>query len=129
MSKVQFIKTPTGDELAVLPRAEFEQLRKLADEGCEDRGTARLAQAALDAVERGDEIILPAETADRLAAGYNPIRVVREWRGLSQAGLSAAAGIGQGYLSDLEKGRRRGPAELMKKLARALNVPLDLLIP
>ena len=31
MSKVQFIRTPKGESLAVLPRAEYEALAKVAD--------------------------------------------------------------------------------------------------
>jgi transcriptional regulator with XRE-family HTH domain len=31
-------------------------------------------------------------------------------------------------LSEIETGRRKGPAELQKKFARALGVPMDLLI-
>jgi hypothetical protein len=31
-------------------------------------------------------------------------------------------------LSELETGRRRGPARLLAKIARKLRVPLDLLV-
>jgi transcriptional regulator with XRE-family HTH domain len=31
-------------------------------------------------------------------------------------------------LSEIETGKRKGPAELQKKFARALGVPMDLLI-
>ena len=40
MAKVQFIKTPSGDELAVLPRADYERLATRAEERVEDIGTA-----------------------------------------------------------------------------------------
>ena len=33
-------------------------------------------------------------------------------------------GIGQGYLSDLENGRRSGTPETIAKLAQALDVPV-----
>jgi transcriptional regulator with XRE-family HTH domain len=36
--------------------------------------------------------------------------------------------ISQNYLSEIETGRRKGPAKLQKKFARALGVPIDLLI-
>ena len=42
--------------------------------------------------------------------------------------LAVAVGISQNYLSEIETGRRKGPAELQKKFARALGVPMDLLI-
>jgi transcriptional regulator with XRE-family HTH domain len=37
------------------------------------------------------------------------------------------AKIGQGYISDLERGRRKGTTAALKKIADALKVPLDLI--
>ena len=128
MTKVQIIKTPTGEELAVLPKAEYERLAARADERMEDLGTARLVTVAREAITAGRETVLTKEIADRLATGDNPIRVLREWRDMTQGELVVAVGITQPYLSDLESGRRRGPADLLKKIARALGVPLDLLV-
>ena len=70
----------------------------------------------------------PLAVADRLARGDNAVRVIREWRDMIQGELAVAVGISQNYLSEIETGRRKGPAELQKKLARALGVPVDLLI-
>jgi hypothetical protein len=36
--------------------------------------------------------------------------------------------FGQGYISDLESGRRKGTTAALKKIANTLNVPLDLLV-
>ena len=41
--------------------------------------------------------------------------------------LNFKTGIAQGYLSDLESGRRTGTPETMAKLAQALNVPAEWL--
>jgi len=128
MTKVQFLKID-GSEVAILPRADFERLRALADESEEDRGTRRLVRHARERIAEGGEPLLPKPVVDRLARGDNPIRVLREWREMTQAELVVAVGITQGYLSDLESGRRRGPAQLHRKIARALGVPLDLLVP
>lgn len=127
MTKVQFIKTTGGEELAVLPKAEYERL--IAADQDEDVATAKLVRRARTAVASGQEVLLPMAVVDRLAAGENPIRVLREWRKLTQADLVAKIGITQGYLSDLESGKRKGPVNLHQKLARALGVPIDLLLP
>src|SRR5207302_4562660 len=74
-------------------------------------------------------IVLPKAVVDRLAAGENPIRVLREWRDMTQVELVVSVGITQGYLSDLEAGNRKGPVALHQKIARALGVPIDLLLP
>jgi len=52
---------------------------------------------------------------------------VRNWRGETQLHLAAETGIGQGYLSDLEGGRRTGTPETIAKIAQALNVPVGWL--
>jgi DNA-binding XRE family transcriptional regulator len=122
---VRFEITPKG-EMAILPRAEYERLKALAGEAVEDAGTARLiARAKKDIAEGGP--LLPKEIVDRLADGGNPIRVLREFRGWTQVELVTAVGITQGYLSDLETGKRKGPLALHQKVARALGVPLELL--
>ena len=124
---VRFETTPSG-EVAILPRADYERLKKLADEAMEDTGTARLVARARKDVAGGTPL-LPKETVDRLANGENPIRVLREFRGYTQAELVVAVKITQGYLSDLETGKRKGPLQLHQKIARALNVPLELFAP
>ena len=71
--------------------------------------------------------LIPKEVVDRICAVENALRVVREWRGKTQLYISQKAKIGQGYISDLESGRRRGTITALKKIADALRVPLDLI--
>ena len=123
--KVKFATTQDG-EVAIIPRGEYERLKKLAQEAEEDAGTARLVARAKHDIANGAPLI-PKEVADRLANGENPVRVLREFRKYTQAELVVALGITQGYLSDLETEKRRGPMELHRKIARALQVPLELL--
>lgn len=125
---VQFIHTPGGDDLAVLPRNEYDRLVALAAEQQEDVSASRIVRNSVRALKEGRDVVLPKPVADRLANGDNAVRVVREWRGMVQGELAVAVGISQNYLSEIETGRRKGPAELQKKFARALGVPLDLLI-
>jgi len=126
---VRFQTTSTG-EVAILPRAEYERLiaRADANEAKEDTGTARLVARAKKEIAEGMPL-LPKETVDRLANGENPIRVLREFRNETQMELRMRVGITQGYLSDLETGKRKGPLALHQKIARALGVPLELLAP
>jgi len=127
VTKVQFIKTAGGEELAILPKSEYERLAKLVAD--EDIGTARIMRNARDKIVAGREVMVPKSVVDRLAARENPIRVLREWRAMTQAELAVAIGITQGYLSDLEAGKRKGPVALHQKIAQALGVPVDLLLP
>jgi DNA-binding XRE family transcriptional regulator len=127
-SNVQFIRTPGGGDLAVLPRNEYDRLVALAAEAQEDAGASRIVRNSMRALKEGREVVLPKAVADRLANGENAVRVIREWRDMVQGELAVAAGISQNYLSGIETGRRKGPADLQKKFARALGVPLDLLV-
>ncbi|HEX5863207.1 MAG TPA: helix-turn-helix transcriptional regulator [Casimicrobiaceae bacterium] len=125
--KVRFETTPDGD-VAIMRRSEYERLVALAAEAEENAGTARLvAQGRKDIAEGAP--LLPLAVADALANGENAIRVLRAFRDLTQMELAGMIGITQGYLSDLESGKRKGTLELHQKTARALGVPLDLLAP
>jgi DNA-binding XRE family transcriptional regulator len=127
-SNVQFIHTPGGDDLAVLSRNDYERLIALAAEAQEDAGASRIVRTSIRALKEGREVVLPKAVVDRLANGDNPVRVIREWRDMIQGELAVAVGISQNYLSEIETGRRKGPAELQKKFAQALRVPMELLI-
>ena len=65
---------------------------------------------------------------DRITGGENALRVLREWRGKTQLYISHKTNIGQGYISDLESGRRKGTTSALKKISDVLKVPLDLII-
>jgi hypothetical protein len=129
---VKFQKTPRG-EVAILPRKEYERLVARADEADEDAGTARIVARAKKEIAEGG-VLLPKDVVDRLAAGENPVRVLREWRerdtpdGMTQMYLSFKTGLSQGYISDIETGRRAGTAAALKLIASVLDVPLDLLV-
>jgi DNA-binding XRE family transcriptional regulator len=125
--KVKFKMTSDG-EMAIVPRAEYERLKALELEVEEDGGTARLVARAKREIAAGVPV-LPKEIVDRLANGENPLRVLRQFRGWTQAELATSEGvqITQNYLSDLETGKRKGPLALHRKFAQVLGVPLDLL--
>ena len=122
---VRFKMTNKG-EVAILPRKDYEALVAKARETDEDIGTARLVAHARKEIAAGTPLI-PKEIVDRIVAGENPLRVIRKWRGKTQRYISHKTNLGQGYISDLESGRRKGTTSALKKIADALKVPLDLI--
>ena len=72
-----------------------------------------------------DQERVPIGVVDRLITGENPVRVWREHRGRSLRQLAEQAGVGVGYLSQIENGERRGTVDTLKKIAAALDVDLD----
>ena len=112
----------TGAELVDDPdRAEFvvmtpEDLTELIEDA-----------AATAAYHRTrDQKSVPIGVVDRLIARENLIRVWSEHRGHSLRQLAERAGIGIGYLSQIENGERKGTVETLKKIAAALEVDLEI---
>ena len=124
---VRFQKTPRG-EVAILPRKDYEALIAKASEADEDAGTVRLVARARHEIGDGDPL-LPKDVLDRLANGEHPVRVLREWRDITQMYLSFKTNLSQSHISDIENGRRTGTAAALRLIANVLKVPLDLLVP
>ena len=99
-----------------------------------ERLTSEDAEAILSDEEHYDRATasndesFPIEVVDQLLAGQNPISVYRNYRGLTQNELAAAAGINAVYLSQIETGKRTGSAKTLAALAKALQVTVDDLI-
>ena len=125
--KPQFIKTEAGEELVVLTRTDYEDLLALAEMG-EDAGTARIIKQSQAAIAAGDEILVPGEVVHSISHGENAIKVVREWRGLTQAELARRNKVTKGYITKLEAGGTGSP-KVLKAIAKTLKVPVDLLLP
>lgn len=125
-NKVQIIKDDaTGKPaFAVLAWADYERLTTVTT------GGAPSAEALFDAAMAAGQGLdpLPDEFAGRIFDGENPVKVLREWRGLKQGELADKVNISRNYLSEIEGGK---PArmEVMARIARALGVLLDNLIP
>ena len=121
---VQVIEKNGQPEWAVLPYEEYQRLVAEAEmlQDIRDYDEARLILAS------GDEELIPSEVTYALLDGENPIRVWREYRGLTQQQVAETAGISKPYLSQLESGRRQGTTKVLAGIARALQVTLDDLV-
>lgn len=127
MSKPQIIRTPGGEELVVLPRAEYEALIQAADGGDEDAEDIAMFDARMAELSAGRDSPLPPEVSAALLRGATLVRALRDWRGIRQQELAARTGLGQGYLSDIERGRTQGSPEAREAIARALEAPVEWL--
>ncbi len=118
------------DDTVTLRRADYERLLE-ALEDAED--IAALEAAAAREQELGEEAAhadyLSAELVSRLLAGEHPVRIWREHRSLSQEELGCKAGIARSYLSEIEGRRKPGSLDAYRKLASALGLTVDDLLP
>jgi predicted transcriptional regulator len=80
-------------------------------------------------IASGSEEVIPAEVVARLDAGDSPIRVFREFRRMTQGQLAAAVDLDQSFISKIEAGTKHPTAANLGRLARALKVDADLLLP
>ena len=71
---------------------------------------------------------MPKNVVDHIANGENPVRVLREWRDVTQMYLSFMTNLSQDHISDIENGRRVGTVAALRLIANVLKVPLDLLV-
>lgn len=118
-SKPQIIYADGAPAFAVIPWEEYRRLLPEAQMSDEELLDLAMAEA---------EESFPAEVADRLLAGEIPIKVFRDYRGLTQRALAERVGINPVYLSQLETGRRQGGVATLRRIADALNVELDDLV-
>jgi transcriptional regulator with XRE-family HTH domain len=57
------------------------------------------------------------------------IKTLRQEKGLSQKALAEQVGVTDAYITMLESGKRKNPSlEILKKLAKALGVPVTALL-
>jgi ribosome-binding protein aMBF1 (putative translation factor) len=119
--EIQFIQTPNGDRLAVIPEAEYNRMIAVI----EDRQDREAVVEFNARKKAGEEEMIPAEFANRIIDGENKVRVWRDYRGLSARDLAEKAGISPSYLSQIEKGDRAGRFDTLKKIADALKIGVD----
>lgn len=120
---VQIIQKNGKPEWAVIP---YEDYRRLLEER-EMLQDIRDYDEARSALAGGEELI-PGEVTYAILDGQNPIRVWREYRGMTQQQVAEKAGISKPYLSQLESGQRKGTTQVLSAVARALHVSLDDLV-
>jgi hypothetical protein len=103
---VQIIERDGQPEWAIVPYEEYLQLLEQA-EMLED---IRDYDAVKSALERGEEELIPAEVVYAILDGVNPIKVWRDFRGLTQQELAE---------------KRKGSLRVLGKIAGVLKVDLE----
>jgi len=136
MTEIQIIRTPAGEELVLLTRADYEALlaakadleRQVAEyDALEDEALARIAEAAKAEAERDGYV--PGWLVLGRIRGLTPLQAARENAGLRQAELAAAAGVSQAEYSEIESGAKAGTDDVLARLAARLGVEVRRLRP
>jgi DNA-binding XRE family transcriptional regulator len=118
---VQTIDRNGKPEYVVLSWADYQALLEAA----EDAIDGATLNAFSKKLASGEEETIPAAVVDALLGGANPVKVWRDYRGLTQDALAAQAGISKAYLCQIETGKRGGAIKTLRNLATALGVSVD----
>ena len=113
----KLVITPEGEELAILPASEYEDLCDALAHG-----------TAMAEYRSGRDDGLTLEEVDAFIAAPTPLAFWRAKRGLTQAALAEAAGTTQPHVADLESGKHGGSLEVMATIAKALRIKVDDLV-
>lgn len=115
------ILSQTPDTVTV-SRRDWEGLLDQIDDQ-QDRKAIAVSERNL-----ADRVTFTAEETRRMVLDdVAALTILRERKGLTQAALAVSAGISKTYLNEIEKGKKPGSVEAIKKLAVALDVPMDVL--
>ncbi|HAH09279.1 MAG TPA: transcriptional regulator [Alphaproteobacteria bacterium] len=120
MDDVTYVKDEDGKAVAVI--VPIRKWRELLDEQHEDAVLVKRAKK----VDRS--LSIPLAYAQRDLAGENRIKVYREMRGLTRAALAAKVGSTTAHISQLETSVREGGKATLRKIAKALDLPLSVLV-
>ena len=113
-----------GEELAILPMADYRNLLEMAEE----QDDIRAAITAEKRREAGEEYV-PSAMVNRIVDGENALRVWREYRQISLTKLSDLTGVNKSTVSQLENGKAFGRPATWRALADALDVTVDDILP
>lgn len=127
MNAPQIIKTSTGEELVVIPKADYEALLHAAEEAVQDAADVAIYDERK--AELKTEKPLPAAVTMDILRGSSRLKALRNWRNLTQADLATAIGVSQGFLSDLESNRRKPSPQTSAMLAKTLDIPGEWIEP
>ncbi|SFK63579.1 helix-turn-helix domain-containing protein [Methylorubrum salsuginis] len=118
-------RTPSGEAIVILPEAEFERLRELA----EDALDARAVDASEARLQAGTEELLDEAALDALRAAPSPLAFWRERRGMAASALAQDTAIEPELLAAIERGERAADPATTARLAKILGIDAEDLMP
>jgi DNA-binding XRE family transcriptional regulator len=110
-----------GKSYVQMPYEDYESLLERLEDA-EDICTIREAISS-------DEEKIPFELVKKEMNGENPVKIYREYRGLTQQQLANKSGVNRVYITQIENGKKPGSVNAYKALSKTLNIDMEILIP
>jgi DNA-binding XRE family transcriptional regulator len=120
------VKKAEGDAAAGVGSNSLVRYREAAEESYD---ILSVVQADLNLVMGRDEWLPGGMVKRRLVDRENPVILWREHRGMTQKALAAKVKMTAAQLSEIENGKKSGSIKTLQKLAKALGVSVDDLLP
>jgi predicted XRE-type DNA-binding protein len=117
-----------GAEMVLLTRAEFDALMQRIEDAEENAELVAIYDERMARLKAGISVVLPPEVSMRVLKGEGILKALRNWRGMTQAEVAEKTGFTQGYLSDLEAGKREGTAQTLRMIAQAPDIDPVMLV-
>ncbi len=111
----QIIELDGKPAFAVVPFSEWAALHSRLE----------ILQDIADAKTAGDTENFPTKFADRLLSGDSPLKVWREYRGMTLQTLGQRCAVTRQMLSMIEHGKAKPSVNLLTKLADALGCGME----
>lgn len=127
MDEPQIIKSPSGEEMVVLSRKEYDELLDALSEAEEELADIATLDCRKLEILSGATAVLPAAVSQSILQGSGRLRALRLWRGVSETEMAAVLGVGQAELQSLEEQRTPLPPDRLARVAEKLSVPTEWL--
>lgn len=139
MERPQIIHSPTGEEMVVLSRSDYDDILNalppaklasaLAFDDEDDETPDEIARAIEICEEEqrklreGKSSLVPAEVVHAiLFDAINPIRAWRTYKGWSTERLAKKARLARTTVAQMETGKRKGTVAAYQAIAKALGI-------
>jgi transcriptional regulator with XRE-family HTH domain len=111
----QRIKSPSGDEMVILPVKVYDAMVEALGGRREDAADIAAADEIMARIEGGQEATFPLDVVKKMRS-QNRVAVLRDYWGMTQKHLAELAGTDPMYISQIETGRARGGLDVMRNI-------------
>ena len=122
MDEPQIIRTPSGEEMVVVSRADYEALRAAADEALDDAEDLAIAHSRWEAWNASGRLVTSPDVAQSILDGHHIETAGRTHRGPSIDTLARRTAIDPSLIQFIEGREIDGDAETMKRLSDGFSI-------
>ena len=121
LDDISYLKDSHGKKAVVLSMESYEKIREQLEE-LED------IKSYIEHKNSGERTLPFDLVQELISTKASKVKIIRKYREMTVVRLSKATGITESYLSQIENNKRTGTVEIYKKLAKALDIDIEIII-